>query len=66
LEAAIEQAPQALWPKVILSHVLLQEGQDWAGAEQALRAILALNPSHAEAQRNLAVLLKQQGRVNTR
>lgn len=62
LEAAIAQAPQALWPRVIRSHVLLQQGQDWAAAEQALRDVLALDPHHAEARRNLDVLLTRQGR----
>jgi cytochrome c-type biogenesis protein CcmH/NrfG len=47
---------------VILSHVLLQEGRDWAAAEGALRQVLALDPSHAEARQNLALLLRQQGR----
>jgi cytochrome c-type biogenesis protein CcmH/NrfG len=40
---------------------LLWEGQDWAAA-QALRAVLALDPNHAEARHNLAVLLRQQRR----
>jgi hypothetical protein len=56
LEAAIRAAPAAVWPQVILSHVLLQEGRDWAAADRALRDVLALEPGHAEARRNLAVL----------
>jgi tetratricopeptide (TPR) repeat protein len=60
LAAAIATAPRAVWPRVILSHALLQEGRDGAAAEQALRDILALDPRHAEAQRNLAVLRQQQ------
>jgi hypothetical protein len=51
--------PRALWPRVVLSHVLLQEGQDWQGAERALCDVLALDPRHAEAHRNLAVLRRQ-------
>jgi hypothetical protein len=43
-------------PRVLLSHVLLQEGKDPAAAEQALRAVLALDPGDAEAQHNLQVL----------
>jgi tetratricopeptide (TPR) repeat protein len=62
LEEATARAPQALWPRVILSHVLLQEGRDWEAAERALRDVLALAPDHAEARRNLAVLLCHQGR----
>jgi GT2 family glycosyltransferase/tetratricopeptide (TPR) repeat protein len=61
LEQAIPQAPQQIWPRVILSHVLLQEGQDWSAAEEALRSVLTLDPNHAEARRNLAVLLRQRG-----
>jgi tetratricopeptide (TPR) repeat protein len=56
LEAAIAQAPRALRPRVILSHVLLQEGRDGVAAENALREVLALDANHAEAQRNLAIL----------
>jgi tetratricopeptide (TPR) repeat protein len=59
LEAAVRDWPQALAPRVILSHVLLQEGRDWAAAEQALRDVLALDPNHAEARHNLALLLQQ-------
>src|SRR5262249_57808996 len=47
LEAAITAAPEALWPRVILTHALLQEGRDWAAAERALRDVLALDPDHA-------------------
>jgi hypothetical protein len=57
VEEAIPQAPQALWPRQILTHVLLQEGRDWDAAEQALREVLVLDPEHREANNNLAVLL---------
>jgi tetratricopeptide (TPR) repeat protein len=57
LEEVICQVPQALWPRLLLSRVLLREGQDPAAAEKALRDILVLDPSHAEAQRGLALLL---------
>jgi tetratricopeptide (TPR) repeat protein len=60
LRQTITDHPRALWPRVILSHVLLQEGRDLAAAEQALHDILALDPHHAEARRNLAVLRRQQ------
>jgi tetratricopeptide (TPR) repeat protein len=59
LEQAIAAWPQALGPRVLLSHVLLQEDQDRAAAEQALRDILTLEPQHAEALHNLAILLRQ-------
>jgi GT2 family glycosyltransferase/Tfp pilus assembly protein PilF len=63
LEETIARAPEALWPRVILSHVLLQEEKDWEAAEQALRDVLVLDPQHAEARHNLAVLLGQRGRA---
>jgi hypothetical protein len=44
---------------VILSHVLLQEGQDWDAADRALLDVLTLGPNHGEARRNLAVLPRQ-------
>jgi GT2 family glycosyltransferase/Flp pilus assembly protein TadD len=52
--------PQAVGPRLILSHALLQEGRDLAAAEQALQAVLALDPDHREARHNLAVLGRQQ------
>jgi glycosyltransferase involved in cell wall biosynthesis/Flp pilus assembly protein TadD len=61
LEKAISQAPQALLPRVLLSHVLLQEGKDWAAAERALFDVLALEPGDREAQHNLLLLRQQQG-----
>jgi Tfp pilus assembly protein PilF len=42
--------------------VLLQEGRDWEAAEQALRAVLKIDPNHAETQHNLALLLRRLGR----
>jgi tetratricopeptide (TPR) repeat protein len=62
LEQVIGQHPEAIYPWVILSHVLLQEGKDWGSAEQALRQILNLNPQHPEAWHNLNVLLQQRGK----
>jgi tetratricopeptide (TPR) repeat protein len=61
LEATISRAPQALAPRIFLSHALLQEGQDWPAAEKALRDVLSVVPDHAETKRNLAILLRQQG-----
>ena len=64
LEGMIARHPQALEPRVALSHVFLQEGQDLAAAERALRDVLALAPQHGEAQHNLAILLQQRERSN--
>src|SRR5262249_35768433 len=66
LEAAVAREPRALWPRVILSHCLLQDGTDPDAAERALRDVLALDPGHAEARRNLSLLVSQrQARQST-
>ena len=62
LEEVIAQHPQVLWPRIILSHALLQEGRSWTEAERALQDVLALDPSNVEARHNLAILLKKLGR----
>jgi tetratricopeptide (TPR) repeat protein len=59
---AIARAPAALWPRVILSHVELQEGRDWGAAERALLDVLERDPEHKEARHNLAVLRAGPGR----
>src|SRR5207302_1759963 len=56
LGGLIAQAPQALAPRVLLSHALLQEGADPDATARALHAVLVLDPQHAEARHNLAVL----------
>jgi GT2 family glycosyltransferase/Flp pilus assembly protein TadD len=61
LAPVLEAHPREVYPWLILSHVLLQEGQDLAAAERVLRTVLELQPGHPEAQRNLAVLLRQRG-----
>jgi tetratricopeptide (TPR) repeat protein len=62
-EPLLAAALAALGPRVLWSHILLQEDQDPAAAEQALRDVLALDPDNAEAQHNLTVLRRQQGRI---
>lgn len=59
IEIAIRMNGKAVWPRVVLTHILLQEAKDWVAAEKALRDVLALDPNHAEAMRNLQVLLQQ-------
>jgi hypothetical protein len=54
-----ERWPKAVAPRVTLSHVLLQEGQDWPAAAAALHAILDLDPGNAEAKHNLTVLRRR-------
>jgi len=63
LRQRIAASPGELGPRVLLSHALLQQGGDWPAAEAALRDVLALEPDHAQARHNLAVLLRQQGRA---
>jgi Tfp pilus assembly protein PilF len=63
LEATVQQWPRALAAHVLLSHALLQEGKDLAAAEVALRQVLALDPGHAEAHHNLALVLHEQKRL---
>jgi Tfp pilus assembly protein PilF len=62
VRSARRRAPQALRPRVLLSRVLLQEGRDLAAAEKALRDVLAMDPNHAEAKHNLAILLSERRR----
>jgi hypothetical protein len=54
--------PEAVYPWAILSHVLLQEGKDWGGAEHVLRQIIHRDPPHREAWHNLNTLLRQRGK----
>jgi tetratricopeptide (TPR) repeat protein len=59
LESTKQRHPQALWPRVVLSHVLLQEHRDLDAAEIALRDVLVLAPDHLQSQNNLQVLLEE-------
>ena len=60
LETVMTERPRELWPRVIYSHVWLQEGLDPFAAERALLSILELEPRHREALQNLSVLRAQQ------
>jgi GT2 family glycosyltransferase len=62
LSQAMEQFPQSLFPRVFLSHALLQEGKDWMAAERVLRSVLEMDAGNTEAQNNLRILLDQQRR----
>jgi tetratricopeptide (TPR) repeat protein len=59
---AVARDPRYLKPRLFLTYALLQDGSDPQAAEQALRDFLALDPAHAESWRNLALLLKGQGK----
>jgi tetratricopeptide (TPR) repeat protein len=63
LEETIAMAPQAVLPREILTHVLLQEGKQWDKAEQSLRDLLELDPGNAEARKNLEALLRQKDAI---
>jgi tetratricopeptide (TPR) repeat protein len=62
-EAAIAQAPQAAWPREVLSHVLVLEARDWAAAERALLDLLALQPDNPTALYNLSVARRALGKA---
>jgi tetratricopeptide (TPR) repeat protein len=62
LEPMAAAKPQLVYPRIILSHVYLQERKDFESAERVLREIVQLDPTQAESWRNLAVLLREQGR----
>ena len=66
LEDACGRFPRQLLPLRILGYVLLQEGKDLVAAERALRELLLMDPTDAEARRNLEVLLRNQESRGTR
>jgi cytochrome c-type biogenesis protein CcmH/NrfG len=59
LDRVIQQDPQAIGPRVLLSQALLQEGRDWQAAEQALLDVLQLDPDNKDAQHNLTLLRRR-------
>jgi tetratricopeptide (TPR) repeat protein len=63
LEGCVARFPKEIRPRVVLSHALLQEGQDWEAAEQALREVLRLDPGQEEAANNLMLLLERRGKT---
>jgi tetratricopeptide (TPR) repeat protein len=62
LEDVLRQAPQLLSARVILSHVLLQSGDERA-AEPQLRRIVELAPGQADSWKNLSVLYRRTQRL---
>ncbi len=62
LENVIQKAPHFLTAHVILSHVLLQSGDEHA-AEPQLRRVVEMDPGQAESWRNLAVLYRRTQRL---
>jgi tetratricopeptide (TPR) repeat protein len=64
LEETVQRFPQALRPRLALTHVLLFEGKDLEAAEMALREVLALDPGNANARGNLEALLRRRRGVS--
>jgi len=65
LREAVALAPQDVGHRFALGN-LLQQGGDTAGAADAFEALLALDPGHAEAACNLALLRPQRGEAALR
>ncbi len=63
LEDTLQRAPHLLPAHVILSHVLLQSGDEHS-AEPHLRRIVAMDPGQAESWKNLAVLYRRTQRLH--
>ncbi len=63
LEESLGHAPDAIRPRILLTHVLLQEGKDWEAAETVLRDVVKRDPRQGESWRNLASLMRQQKRT---
>lgn len=55
LQQAIASHPQEPWPRELLAHALLLEGGDPAAQVQALRDLLALDPTNGFALQNLPI-----------
>jgi tetratricopeptide (TPR) repeat protein len=53
LGKAIAQAPQTIWPRLVLTDVLLREGKDLGEAERQLKEILAMDPKQPVARERL-------------
>jgi len=64
LEQVIAKIPQLVVPRVLLTHVLLQEDQDGPEVEPALRSVVEMDPSQTETWRNLVVLLRHRQRYD--
>lgn len=59
LELAVANGPPALEPRLRLSRLLMEHGADPAETAQALRGVLAIDPNHTEARRQLLALVNK-------
>lgn len=62
LDQVICKAPNAIAPKALRTHVLLQENQNGPEVEPALREVVELDPAQLDSWRNLVILLRQRQR----
>jgi lipopolysaccharide biosynthesis regulator YciM len=62
LEEAIKRMPEAIGPRVALSHIHIAADSPPKVLEQAFRGVLELDPHNAQAKRNLEVLYRKTGR----
>jgi predicted Zn-dependent protease len=66
-EQATAQAPEALWARLVLANVLVQEGRDLTAAEQALLPALEREPGNLQVREigvSLAMTYRRHGRGN--
>jgi tetratricopeptide (TPR) repeat protein len=64
-EQAAARAPEALWPRLALAKVLVQEGRDLAAAERSLLTALEREPANVQAREvgvSLAMTYRRQRR----
>ena len=57
VQAMLRQKPDWVPALLLFSRVLIEDGQDWEGAEKVLRRVL--QPNQREAEHNLKVLLNR-------
>jgi glycosyltransferase involved in cell wall biosynthesis len=63
LEAMVAIHPDKIWPRLVLSYVLVQEGCFWPAERKALGEILTPSLSNQEVKADLSALLLQLGKV---
>lgn len=56
----LAQTPAAIWPRLLLSRALCEDGTNPDSARAVLREILALDANHAEARQRLSKLQQQE------
>jgi predicted Zn-dependent protease len=59
IEETIARAPKNPWPRELLAHALLMEDRDAPALVQALRDLLAMDPTNNFALANLPVALQK-------